>query len=840
MIGKPVTAGQVVDVAVGLPVPQTYHYLMPARLHGLARVGVRVQVPFGKRKVVTGFVVGLPELSERTDLREIDDIPDPEAVFNERQLEFYRFIAHYYFAPLGEVIRTALPAGLFKSTRPVIALTEAGRKALAGPLLDTSDRALLDHLVAGEELTLKALETRLGRDPKSDVQRLLRWNFVTQRYRLSPLTAKRKLERCWRLRPGLSLEEAVGMLGRSTPKRLAVLQALASTAGWISMAQLAEKVADPRATVNLLVAAGLVEETDREVYRDIACEVGCFAASEVVLHPEQRHAVEVVERCLTGRHYRAFCLHGVTGSGKTEVYLRLVERCLKMGRSAVVLVPEISLTPQFLGRFVSRLGSVIAPYHSQLSDGERYDQWRKMQRGEARVVVGARSALFAPFENIGLIVVDEEHEPSFKQEDGVTYHARDMALKLGTLHQCPVVLGSATPSLETYAAAKAGRFHLLELTERPTGAPMPKVEMIDMREVMAHRPRRKGKTLPEPSPRKETTVRRVLSERLLTALRETHAAGEQAILFLNRRGYSTYAVCLECGTPLRCPLCDIALTYHEKAHRLHCHYCDYQAPPPATCAKCAGVHLFFGGMGTERLEKEVAEALPGARLLRMDRDTIRKRGDLYDVLGAFARREADILVGTQMVAKGHDFPAVTLVGVIDADAALLFPDFRAAERAFQLVSQVAGRAGRADLPGRVLLQSFQPEHYALVAASRHDYPAFFAEESRRRAELHYPPAGRLAVLKITSPNAKAGLEACRIAARAGTWATSLGDIASAATLGPAASLMHRLQGKHHWNLLIKAEKPSDLMRLCKRLLSRLGDAPPVVTFKLDVDPVTLA
>jgi len=841
--------GQLVEVAVGLPVSGTFHYLVPARLAARAKIGARVQAPFGKRKVVSGFIVGFPQHPSRPELREVEDIPDPEPIFGAAQLPFYRFIADYYFAPLGEVLRTALPAGLFNATRPVLAITGEGRLSLKNPLLEPAHRQILEALAGGEELTLKALAGRTGLDANKEAQRLVRWGWLAQRYRLSAPTAKRKSVPVWRLREGLSPEEAIAMLPRRAPKREQVLDILAAGRDWLTLAQMQSRgAANPRPTLNALEAAGLVESGDREVYREADHSLAELALGEVTPTAEQEAAVAAVASTMDREAYQAFCLHGVTGSGKTEVYLRLVRRCLDAGRAAIVLVPEISLTPQFLGRFIARLGPVVAPYHSSLSDGERYDQWRRMQRGEARVVVGARSGLFAPFSRIGIIVVDEEHETSFKQEDGVPYQARDLALKLGTMHRCPVVLGSATPSLESYAAARAGRYRLLELTRRPAEIQMPKVEVVDMRlemERRRHEKRRRGKRAEEEAAAeakeiKSLSERRVLSKPLAEALRETLAAGEQAILFLNRRGYATYAFCLECGKPLVCPLCDIALTYYERSGRLHCHYCDFTTDPPQVCPHCGSIHLFYGGMGTERLEEEVAGLLPDARVARLDRDAVRTRQDLLRVLQTFARHEADVLVGTQMVAKGHDFPKVTLVGVVDADAALKFPDFRAAERAFSLVSQVAGRAGRAARPGRVMLQSFDPEHYAIRAASRHDYTGFFEAEQPRREKLGYPPAGRLAVLKIVTPNARLGLQLCRTAAQVAQAVIRESGVSGAQALGPSASLLHRVRGKHRWNLLLKASSAGGLHRLCGGILARLEkEKPPSGTIRLDVDPVSV-
>ncbi len=847
MTSKADAPGSLAEVAVGLPVPGTFHYRVPPKWRLDAQVGVRVQVPFGKRKVVTGFILSLPtEGPAGVKLRDIDDIPDPEPLFSPAHIPFYRFIANYYFAPLGEVLRTALPAGLFRGSRQVLALSEAGAKARNAPLTSEIDNKIIAALGGGEELTLATLATRVGQDVNRDAQRLIRWNWIEKRYRLSPLTAKRKYETCWRLQENLTLQDAIGMLQRRAPKREAVLEYLAERGDWAGLDEIKKKIATPRTTLNLLVSAGMVEAIDREVYRAVDGQLAELVGGEVDLNPEQQNAVDLVAAAMDAGRYQPFCLYGVTGSGKTEVYIRLAARAIKSGRTAIVLVPEISLTPQFLGRFIARLGNVVAPYHSSLSTGERYDQWRRRQRGEATVVVGARSGLFAPFDNVGLIVIDEEHEHSFKQDDGVPYHARDLALKLATQHKCPVVLGSATPSLETYAAARAGRYELLELTRRATGAQMPEVEIVDMRREMELRrrePRKKrdeDEALPEAKQRNLTSGRRVLSGPLVAALTATFAAGEQAILFLNRRGYSTYMFCLECGAPVSCPLCDISLTYYEKNDVLRCHYCDHIQPPPKTCPQCASVNLFYGGMGTERLQEEVEKLLPDANVARMDRDALRGKHDLHRVLSAFARGEADVLVGTQMVAKGHDFPRVTLVGVVDADAALVLPDFKAAERAFSLISQVAGRAGRAKMPGRVFIQTFQPEHYAIQAAAKHDYRSFFQEEFGRRKELHYPPAARLALLKIVAPNPEAGIKACRAAGRIAARAAKESGVDGVEILGPAPSLLFRVQGKYRWNLLIKADKAAGLHRLCTRLMKGLGETDiPTGTFRLDIDPTSV-
>jgi primosomal protein N' (replication factor Y) (superfamily II helicase) len=844
--------GAIAEVAIGLPVAGTFHYAIPPRLRAQAGIGVRVQAPFGARKVVTGFILSLPDSSpEGVKLREIDDIPDPEPLFSARQIPFYRFIANYYFAPLGEVIRTALPAGLFRGSKQVLALSDAGHKARRNPIATAVDTKILEALAAGEELTLQVLHQRVDRDVNREVQRLLRWGWLEKRYRLSPLSAKRKMETCWRLPPNLSLEDAIGMLSRKAPKREAILTFLSEHGGWANLDEIKKQVNDPRPTLNLLVSGGLADGQDREVYRAVNGHLVEVQTDEVTLTGEQQLAYDRVGAAIDERRYQPFCLHGVTGSGKTEVYIRLTQKVLAAGRSAIVLVPEISLTPQFLGRFIGRLGDVVAPYHSSLSAAERYDQWRRMQRGEATVVVGARSGLFAPFDRVGLIVVDEEHETSFKQDDGVAYHARDLALKLATEHKCPVVLGSATPSVETYAAAREGRYELLELTTRPTGAAMPEIAVVDMRREMEHAKRqRKPKAEPPEGEdtgakaRSVTSARRVLSRALVEGLEHNLAAGEQSILFLNRRGYSTHAFCLECGAALECPDCDVALKYYatenrRASDRLVCHYCNHRERPPATCPKCASTLLFFGGLGTERVEEEVVKLLPEARVERLDRDMIRNSRDLHRTLEAFAAGRIDVLVGTQMVAKGHDFPNVTLVGIIDADSTLMLPDFRAAERAFALATQVSGRAGRADRPGRVVLQTFQPDHYAIRAAAEQDYGAFFTDEVSRRMRAGYPPARRLAVLRIAAKNEQIGQQARKLAERAARSAVT-GEIAGAEILPTAPAMVQRIKGVHHWHMMIKADTAAGLHRLCNRLLTRLaGEELPGGTFRLDVDPTAI-
>jgi primosomal protein N' (replication factor Y) len=508
-------------------------------------------------------------------------------------------------------------------------------------------------------------------------------------------------------------------------------------------------------------------------------------------------------------------LHGVTGSGKTEVYLRAIAAALAHDRQALVLVPEIALTPQLVGRFRARFGGreSIAVLHSGLADGERHDAWRRIARGEARIVIGARSAVFAPLPRPGIIVVDEEHEGSYKQGEGFRYHARDLALLRGQMTGATVLLGSATPALTTYHRAKSGAIGFRELSARVNARPLPTVTLLDLR----------GKP-PAGS----------LSPPLQQALAETLAAGEQALLLLNRRGFAPYLLCSECGATFRCPNCAITLTYHQGRRQLRCHYCDFMQAPPESCPGCGGIRIFPEGAGTERLAEELAAAFPEARLARMDRDTTARKGAHQQLLTAMLAGDIDLLVGTQMVAKGHDFPGVTLVGVVDADATLNFPDFRSAERTFALLTQVAGRAGRGDRPGRVLVQTRAPEHYALACAANHDYSAFYEQETAFRRALGYPPFGYLVNLVF------AGNDSERTAAAADQLADALqvhaGDVE---LLGPAPCPLARLRGKSRVQLLLKASSRPPLQRLLQRLDPLRRTLPNGVALSVDVDPLDM-
>ncbi|MBE0598340.1 MAG: primosomal protein N', partial [Desulfuromonadales bacterium] len=657
--------------------------------------------------------------------------------FPPAMIPFFRWAADYYRHPLGEVIRTALPAGLCGDQERVGILTEGSY----APTGETGEPA--------------------GRRQRE----ILAW---LRAHGPAPATA----------------------IGRQFPAPHAPLQRLTEL-GFLQVTQV---------------------ERRRDPFRDLEPDPD----RPVVPSAEQAAALTTLEAALAAGRFAPFLLHGVTGSGKTEIYLRAIACALGHGRQALVLVPEIALTPQLVGRFRSRFAEGEAPIavlHSGLSDGERYDAWRRIARGEVSIVIGARSAVFAPLTRLGVVVVDEEHESSYKQGEGFRYHARDLALVRAQMSEAVVLLGSATPALATFHRAQAGQTGYLPLAGRVLDRPLPAVQIVNL-------------TSERPTG--------VLSAPLAAALQENLERGEQSLLLLNRRGFAPYLLCADCGLTFRCPNCVITLTFHQGERRLRCHYCDHAIPPPETCPRCQGATLQPEGAGTERLAEELAALLPAARIARMDRDTTVRKGTHQRLVTAMQQGEIDILVGTQMIAKGHDFPAVTLVGVVNADSTLNFPDFRSAERTFSLLTQVAGRAGRGERPGRVLVQTWSPEHYAIVHAARHDYSGFYAEEAEMRQQLAYPPFGHLVNLVL------AGLDEVKTSRAAGTLAAALAERgAEVEVLGPAPCPLARLRGKSRFQVLLKAATRPPLRRLLPVLDDLRRQVPAGVTLLVDVDPVDM-
>jgi primosomal protein N' (replication factor Y) len=751
-----------VEVALPVPLRRRFTYRAAPDLAARLRLGQRVAVPFGPRKL-PGIVVALdvppPEGTAR--LRDIADVLDDEPVFPEELLAFLREAAEYYLHPLGEVLRAAAPA------LPREALARLRREGFLG---------------RGETLPGSAIAVRTE---------------------------------TWVRRTALSAEGV-----RLGPKQRALL-AIVEARAEVGMDELRRHLGEPRAVARALVKRGLLALEERAVAADPFFATSVERDVAPVPSEAQRQAVDAIAAAVRAGGYHGFLLHGVTGSGKTEVYLRAIAEARARGKGAILLVPEIALTPQLVGRFRARFGDALAVLHSDLGDRERHEAWRALRSGAVTLAVGARSAIFAPVADLGVIVVDEEHDPSFKQEEGFRYHARDLALLRAHRAGAVCVLGSATPSVETFHLAERGRLTLLALPERATPRPLPLVEIVDL---ARHRGTPSGHPL--------------LSAPLHRALERCLGAGGQAIVFLNRRGFSPSLRCASCGEVATCPACSVALTEHKRAGVLRCHYCDFTAPVTDVCGACGAKALEPLGLGTEKLEEAIAQTFAPARVARLDRDTAAGGEGVEAMLDRVRRREVDVLVGTQMVTKGHDLPGVTLVGVILADQSLAFPDFRAAERTFQLLAQVAGRAGRGQDEGVVVLQTFQPDHPAVVHASRHDYHAFYAAELEARRDLGYAPFSRLVAVRVD-----AGDEA--VAERAA------GDLAALArahpavragsvrVLGPAPAPIARLRGRWRWRLLLRSADRAALRAVAAAVAARIDDGLGAARASVDVDPVQM-
>jgi primosomal protein N' (replication factor Y) len=722
--------------------------------------------------------------------------------------------------PLRRLFSYEVPESLRGACRPgTRVLVPFGRRRLTGVVVGVDEGPPPE----GQSFTLKPIDRALDAVPALDSEILDLTRWASDYYAASwgdmiraalPGQAAPQRTETWVVPADASLRPPGAPRG---PRQAAVLRALAASAAGVP----AREAGAGPATLAAMARRGWVRLEKRIVARRppvLRANDAPRPSPALTPTPAQEEALQALRTALGERTFRPFLLFGVTGSGKTEVYLRAIESALAAGRTALYLVPEIGLTPLLARRMRERFGDTLALMHSGLSEGERQDEWRRIRSGTVKMVLGARSAVFAPLESPGLIVVDEEHDASYKQDEHPRYNGRDLALLRGQRASAVVVLGSATPSVESYQRALQGKVGLLRLAGRVGGASLPLVHRVDMRREF-----------------EETGTDRVLSRRLLQALGERLGRGEQSLVLLNRRGFSTFALCRACGKPIECRACSISMTFHLRERRLRCHYCSQERPVPSTCPDCGGGPLHFGGTGTERLEATLRSHFPGARLARMDRDTVRGRGAVDDLLGRVERGEIDILAGTQMIAKGHDFPNVTLVGVLAGDALLGFPDFRAGERTFQLLAQVAGRSGRRSTPGEVIVQAFDPDHHAVRAACQHDYEGFARDELKFRRALHYPPWSVLALLVFRARDYETAL------ARAGGVARHLKAAADSGVqvLGPAPAPLERLRGEYRVQVLLKARHRPDLRRAiaaAAEAVEQAGLRTDAVTF--DVDPVS--
>ena len=799
------------EIAVELPIEGTFTYLVPEELRADVRTGRRVLVPFGRR-TVTGYVLGFLSAPPEgvTGVKPLIDLLDPFPVFDAKKLEFYRWLSSYYFAPLGEVLSLTHPGGASVSSKRFFYITDKGVAALDKGGLSPVEGGILTHARKG--ITHALLLKRMYPSPvQAALERLKKAGLITEEMRLKG-GGSTKTEQLFSIAPNNA--GADDKLKRS-PIQAKIFKYICEN-GTTAGARLREEFGSVASPLARLIEKGFLSVEQRQVMRDPLSEITPRKA-RFTPNAEQAKAIAEITASVRKGGYAPYLLYGVTGSGKTLVYLDILEEAVKAGKRAVILAPEIALTPWPAAYLADRFPGKVALAHSGLSEGERFDEWQRVVKGEAQIVVGARSALFSPIDNLGLIIVDEEHETSYKQEDGVKYNARDAALALGSALGITVVLGSATPSVETFHNAHSGKLKMLPMRKRVEGASLPLIEIMDM----------KGK--------KGT----VISERLAALMEGALNSGHQALLFLNRRGFSSSLVCRDCGRTFECLNCSVTLTMHKSKRTLKCHYCDFTIPIPDECPGCGGVNLVTPGAGTERVEEDVRALFPKARIGRMDRDTTGRKGSAKKIIDAVEAREVDILIGTQMVSKGHHFPGVTLVGVVSGDTSLNIPDFRSAERTFQLITQAAGRAGRGEAPGEVVIQTLNPDHYCLLAARTHDYEAFYAEEIALREEALYPPFVRLCSLRLEGPGeARVAVAASELRKAADRFTAKKGT--GVIVLGPAPALLAKVRGRFRFQMLVKAPDVKRLHPFIKALKKGFEErGAQSVTLIVDMDPLTI-
>ncbi len=820
------------EVAVAVPLYDTLTYSCPEGVVDSLQTGIRVLVPLGNR-LVTGYLLGPAADKDNPSfkVKAIVDLLDPDPVFPKELIPFFRWIADYYHYPLGEVIRTALPGGLTVRSGREIVVTSSGLQQLQQALLKVKKQAAwMQRLLDRGRLQPGTVST-IWR--KAAMRRLLQkweeagWIEINEVVVAPAGKAKTMtmVSLSSTLRDQLAeyqtehddeFPDLAPDLKKTERKTLELFFNRCQGRPVLPRVDLTRQYSGAGKALHALVDRGLVSMEEQRVYRDPFGNVPPFFGQPETLTPEQETVLTELTAAVDAKLFQPFLLFGVTGCGKTEVYLRAAERCLQQGRTVLVLVPEIALASQVEAHFYSRFGDRLAVLHSGLTSGERFDQWQRILEQKACIVIGARSAVFAPLIDLGLIIVDEEHEPAYKQDDGLRYHGRDIAVLRARFSGCPVLLGSATPSVVSFHHTATGKYQLLTMRKRVHDQAMPEVEIVDLG----------GKKRARPD--------LFFSDQLTAALHENMEKRLQSLLFVNRRGYASFMLCRDCGHIIQCRHCKVSLTHHLKSNRLTCHYCGYSIHPDVVCPECGSTSVVGLGIGSERIEAEVRQLIPHARVARLDSDTTADRKKYMAILQQVRNHDVDILIGTQMVAKGLHFPKMTLVGVVWADSGLGMPDYKASERSFQLLAQVTGRAGRGEHAGRVIIQTHQPDHYAIEFARCHDYEKLYEREVHLRAALGYPPFSRLVNIRFSGENEQ------RVAADADRTAVFLRKAAAVKEidiLGPAPAPLSRIKNRFRWQLLVKSKDYAALHLLCNQLLAekqRLCSSD--VRLGLDIDP----
>ena len=838
------------QVALPLPSRKLFTYKIPPHLEGRLDLGFRVLIPLQKR-LLSGFVVEITKTSDIKKTKEIIDLLDPYPLFSKEMLELTRWISEYYFCSWGESLKAVLPAEIQVKSELWVERSNDG-------FLMTDDECFIRHsssiirhqsslssrqkeileLLSDQKRKLSWLKRKVGgKGLYADLYDLERKGWVRMFSQLGKPRVRIKYEKIIRLKNfNNTLSEielfklAISALKRKAPKQAKCLELLLAKGGQLSLEKLNLAVKENTRALEALKKRGLIEFDVIEKIRESDWGLDLPETTEILLNEEQKEISGKIKAALESNTPSTFLLHGITGSGKTQVYIEAIREAINLGKRALVLVPEISLTPQIISRFKANFGDLVGCLHSRLSAGERFDSWRKAKEGKFPIMVGARSAVFSPSENLGLIVVDEEHDSSYKQDDPAPrYNAKDVAVMRGKLNKAVVILGSATPSLESYFNAQNGKYVLCQLEKRVERRALPEVKIVDLREE-----RKKGN-------------KDILSANLSSLLKDKIEKNQQALLFLNRRGFSTFIKCGECGHIMRCPHCDITLTFHRTDFSMRCHYCGLRQKAPELCPNCQGFKFIYKGVGTQKMEEELKINFPKTSVERMDLDTTSRKGSHLRILSDFGKKKFNVLLGTQMITKGLDFPEVTLVGVVSADFSLDLPDFRTKERTFQLLTQVAGRTGRGDLGGEVIIQTYYPDEQAIKLAAKHDFFTFYQNEIEQRKELGYPPFAHLILVLFSGKNQNRAIgqseKFCLLLRKM----LNRENFKETEILGPAPAPLSKIKNQYRWQVVIKTKITQKVVNLIEKILEEgkgfssksFGKKKESCRISINVDPVNM-